>query len=52
MSIENQIAIQCDEKEIYCPCGSTMTFDDLRHNVLICDSNICDHEIDTDEDLN
>ena len=37
MSIENQIADHCDEDEAYCPCGSTMTFDDLRHEVLVCD---------------
>ena len=49
--IEKQIAEYCDDGEVYCPkCDSTMTFDDLRHEILVCDN--CEYELDTDPDLN
>jgi len=44
MSIENQIAIHCDEDEKYCPeCKGTMTYD--KDGDLQCDDIECDHII-------
>ena len=49
--IEKEIAKHCDDSEVHCEmCGSTMTFDYLRHEILVCDN--CAHELDTDPDLN
>lgn len=50
--ISNQVDEHCDEEESICPiCESTMTFDDVHQEILICDNEECSHEIDTEEDL-
>ena len=51
MSIENQIAVNADDQEEYCPeCESTMT---LNHyagiNWLECDNQQCNHVIEEGE---
>ena len=37
MSIENQIAVNADDKEEYCPeCESTMTYVRIKKQELVC----------------
>ena len=48
--VANEIAIHCDDEEIYCPkCTSVMVYSKFDTQVLMCTDDECWHSIDTED---